>query len=60
MKYEGPNPNFNQSKDMTNVKVFADKQPDKRLDGPIERPKTICPDLSMRGHKTVEVESEVF
>ena len=30
-----------QSKDMANVKVFADKQNDKRKDGHTERPKTI-------------------
>ena len=31
MKYEGPN--FYQSKDMANVKVFADKQTDKWTNG---------------------------
>ena len=40
VKYEGPN--FYQSKDMANIKVFADKQTIQELYGP---------DLSMRGHK---------
>ena len=37
VKYEGTN--SYRSKDMANVKVFADKQTDKRMD----RPKTIFP-----------------
>ena len=37
--------NFYQSKDMANVKVFADKQTDKRTGQ-----KLYSPDLSMRGH----------
>ena len=41
MKYEGPS--SYQSKDMANVKVFADKQTNKRTDGQTDGPKTICP-----------------
>jgi hypothetical protein len=37
------------SKDMANVKVFADRQTDRQMD----RPKTICPDLSIQGHKNI-------
>jgi hypothetical protein len=37
MKYESPIPWH--SKDMANVKVFADRQMDRQTDGP----KTICP-----------------
>ena len=45
---------------MANVKVFADKQTDKRTEGRTNRqtkgPKTICPDLyvfflTLQGHK---------
>ena len=39
-----------QSKDMANVKVFADKQIDKLTDGQTDGPKTICPDLLTWGH----------
>jgi hypothetical protein len=38
------------SKDMATVKVFADRQTNRQTD----RPKTICPDLSIRGHKNIE------
>ena len=41
MKYEGPD--SYQSKDMANVKVFVNKQTDKRTDGQIDGSKTICP-----------------
>ena len=45
MKYEGPN--SYQSKDMANVKVFADKngQTDGPTDGQTDGPKTVCPHL---------------
>ena len=43
VKYEGPN--SYQSKDISNVKVIADKQTDKR--------KGQAPDLSMQGHKNM-------
>ena len=40
---------------MANVKVFEDKQPDKRINVQTDRPKTICPYLSIRGHKKPRV-----
>ena len=37
---------------MANLKVFADKQTDRRMDRQRDGPKTVRPpDLSMRGHK---------
>ena len=45
VKYEGPN--SYQSKDIANVKVFADKQTDKRIYGLTDQ-KLYAPDLSMR------------
>ena len=48
MKYEGPN--SNQSKDMANVKVFADIEMDKRTGQ-----KLYALDLSMQGHKKLEI-----
>ena len=41
VKYEGPI--SHQSKYMANEKIFADKKPDKRTDGQMERLKTIYP-----------------
>jgi hypothetical protein len=41
MKYESPI-TFH-SKDIANVKVFADKQTDKQTDRQTDRPKTISP-----------------
>ena len=48
MKHAGPR--SYQSKDMTNVKVFADKQTDK-----LRGQKLYTPDLSMQGHKKMSV-----
>ena len=48
VKYEGHN--CYQSKDMANVKKFADKQTDGRTDAQTGQ-KLFAPDLSMRGHK---------
>ena len=39
------------SKAMANVKVFADKQAEKRAGGQTGQPKTTCPNLSMQGHR---------
>jgi hypothetical protein len=41
MKYESPITCH--SKDMANVKVFADRETDRRMDEQTDRPKTICP-----------------
>jgi hypothetical protein len=41
MKYESPITYH--SKDMANVKVFADRQTDRQTEGQTDRPKTICP-----------------
>jgi hypothetical protein len=50
MKYESPITKH--SKDMANVKVFADRQTDRRTGQ-----KLYAPDLSIRGHKNTDKNS---
>ena len=51
-----------QSKDMANVKVFADKQTDKWTQGQTDEPKTICtrPIDAGGGHKNVQFINEAL
>ena len=56
MKYESPITYH--SKDMANVKVFADRQTDRQTDKQTDRrtgQKLYAPDLSIRGHKKLLV-----